>query len=129
MGLDAAIRQHVKRVAQRTGLTIHVDADPLPGVSETVKDHLFRIFQEALKNVVTHAEAKRVDVRLSADGARLLLQIHDDGRGFSTSDKGSRHSGLGLQTIAERAELLGGKASISSRPGRGTSVHVEVPIG
>jgi signal transduction histidine kinase len=129
MGLDAAIRQHAERVAQRAGLTIQVDTHPLPPIPETVKDHLFRIFQEALKNVVTHADAKQVDVRLVTEGSRLLLQIHDDGRGFSSHARTPRHRGLGLETIIERAELLGGQASISSQVGRGTSVQVDVPIG
>ncbi|MBI5758890.1 MAG: hypothetical protein HZA46_10275, partial [Planctomycetales bacterium] len=121
MGLDAAIRQHAERVAQRAGLTVHVDTHPLPSIPEIVKDHLFRIFQEALKNVVTHADAKQVDVRLVTEGSRLLLQIRDDGRGFSVHERTPRHSGLGLETITERAELLGGRANISSRVGRGTS--------
>jgi two-component system sensor histidine kinase NreB len=89
----------------------------------------YRIVQEALNNVIRHAQAKRVDVVLERRDDRLVLIIEDDGKGFDPQtviEKGDR---LGLFGMRERAEMLGGNLIIESRPGKGTTLVVEVPDG
>jgi len=92
--------------------------------------HLYRILQEALSNIAKHAEATQVAVHIANGSDRLLLSVRDDGRGFDLAEAG--HSGsapdhLGLAGMRERARLIGGRLTIVSAPGKGTTIEVEVP--
>jgi signal transduction histidine kinase len=93
---------------------------------------LYRIAQEALQNVVKHAAAERVTVRLCADPDRVQLAVTDDGIGFTPSSAGrppARNDGrFGLASVQERAELIGGAVRVASRPGGGTTVAVTAPL-
>lgn len=93
-----------------------------------VKDHVYRIYQEALSNALKHAGATRFEVRLGRSGKQLRLEIRDDGQGFDAARAAADGKGLGLSTIRERAELLGGVVRLTSSRGRGTTVQVEVPV-
>jgi signal transduction histidine kinase len=91
--------------------------------------NLLRIFQEALANAVKHAHARTVDVELRYAPDSLALRVRDDGRGFdpeSLSPAGSGH--YGLIGMRERAERIGGRLTLNSRPGEGTEMLVEVPL-
>jgi signal transduction histidine kinase len=81
---------------------------------------------EALQNVAKYAEASSATVRLSREGGRLRFEVQDDGRGF---DPGTRAYGTGLQGMADRLEALGGSVRVESRPGQGTTVVGELPVG
>ena len=110
------------------GLEVEVEVEPvhLPGHVEVA---LYRIAQEALQNVVKHAEATTVRLRLVGDGDGVHLVITDDGRGFDLDEEAvaeDRHS-YGLVGIRERAELIGASLTLTSRPGNGTTVEVVVP--
>jgi signal transduction histidine kinase len=95
----------------------------LPRELETA---LYRIVQEALTNVIKHADAKTVSVVLTKQGDRVAVVIEDDGRGF---DPGAQPGdGLGLLGMRERIALVGGRLSIESAAGRGTAIAVEVPL-
>jgi len=112
-----------------TGIEVEVDVEPVD-LPAHVEVALYRIAQEALQNVVKHAEATSVLVRLAAadDGVRLV--VSDDGQGFdedTVSEAEDRHS-YGLVGIRERAELIGASLTLASRPGKGTTVEVVVPI-
>ncbi len=89
---------------------------------------LYRIAQEALRNVIAHAGARRIDVRLLRVDGHAELSITDDGCGFDIDRRSSRGSGLGLVSIAERARLARGTLSVASTPGNGTTVRVRVPM-
>lgn len=90
---------------------------------------IYRIAQEALTNVVKHADATRVLVRLAVSGARLRLRIEDDGRGFEASSHPTeRRAGLGLASMRERVEHLHGEMHLKSSPGRGCRLLVSCPI-
>jgi signal transduction histidine kinase len=93
-----------------------------------VEKERFRIMQEALNNAVKHSEAELITVTLGAAKGRVLLLVEDDGRGFDTADPLLRARRLGLTSMEERAEDLGGEARITSKPGKGTKVRVEVPL-
>lgn len=132
LGLAAALRWYVHNQIAPRGLTPHIATrlgeERLDPVLETT---LFRIAQEALWNVVKHAEATRVDVELARDGSRVSLRVHDNGHGFRAD--GSRpvdtlHGGFGLGGMQERAALLGGTVRIASAPDTGTEVLVEFPL-
>jgi signal transduction histidine kinase len=82
--------------------------------------------QEALRNIVKHSHAQRASVRLEQQGAHLTLNIADSGVGFTPGTL--EHSGLGLVSIRERVNLLGGQMVIRSAPGRGTRLGVRVPV-
>jgi signal transduction histidine kinase len=92
---------------------------------------LYRIAQEALQNVVKHAGAERVSIQLSATtGGVVRLVVEDDGRGFLPGQPGPSSSvSYGLVGMRERAELVGARLSVTSIPGEGTRIQVEVPIG
>jgi signal transduction histidine kinase len=129
LGLPAALRWYAGEVQTRTSLKISVEAfgepRPLPGAVNTA---LFRIAQEAITNVVRHAEATSARVRIRFGETTIDLQVSDDGRGFDPRPIGGRERpAWGLLGIEERATLLGGTASIRSRPGEGTQVDVTVP--
>ncbi len=100
----------------------------LPSYTETM---LFRIIQEALTNIVKHAEASQVRVQLEFSDSTAIVQVEDNGKGFDVeaalSREGMRHN-LGIHGMAERATLLGGTFTIRSQPGQGTHLRVEVPL-
>lgn len=129
LGLVPALQLLAARVSRGKGsaandLMVVVDApDDLPSLPAAVEVAAYRIIQEALANVVHHANARRATVLLSLDGA-LCIEISDDGRGFVAGRKG----GLGLLSMRERAEELGGQWSIAAAPGRGTLVQVRLPF-
>jgi PAS domain S-box-containing protein len=128
-GLVAAIRKHAAAVSAREGFEVGVDAceDPLP-LDESAERELFRVIQEALHNSVKHAHPRHVEIRLSepADAARtLVVEVADDGVGFDPSEPHPGH--LGLTTMRERAERLGGEFSVDSSPAGSTTVRVVLP--
>jgi signal transduction histidine kinase len=125
-GLAAALIKHAAALAARAELVVAVEAPAgrLP-LAPAVEEHLYRLAQEALHNVVKHAGARGATVRLAAAGADLTLEVADDGAGFDPATPVPGHLGLG--TMAERARAAGGRLSIASAPGAGTTVRVVVP--
>ena len=93
----------------------------LPG---NIKLTLFRIIQEQLNNILKHARAKNVNLRMTDDAGNIKLTIHDDGQGFDTSKK---KNGIGLKNIISRTELLNGIVKINSAPGKGCFLEVNIP--
>ena len=91
---------------------------------------VFRIFQEALRNVGKHASAQKVMVYLDFSPGSLELKVEDDGRGFSPEEvrQDPKRRGFGLWSMRERAKLLGGELEITSTPGQGTTVKVAIPL-
>jgi signal transduction histidine kinase len=91
-----------------------------------VRRQLFLVFKESVNNAVRHSGCRRLDVRLSVDGATALLEIRDDGSGF---DVDREYDGNGLDSMQRRARELGGRLDLDSRPGRGTTVRLEGRLG
>jgi len=123
-GLVAALETYLSQFTRRTGIPVAFeyvrDAIRPPAEAETM---LFRIAQEALTNVAKHAQAKRASVTLAIDNNGIDLRVSDDGTGFAPDQPGG-HTGLGLITMREMAEFIGGAFDIQSCPGGGTLIHV-----
>jgi PAS domain S-box-containing protein len=130
LGLLAALEWYARGFTERTGVEVSVvgeeHARRLDAESEIV---LFRIAQEALNNVVKHAQARHVDVELMVLDGESVLSISDDGVGREKSVVGKRHSagGFGIATMRERAVAIGARFDVLPRRGGGTSVIVRVP--
>lgn len=128
LGLVPAMRAYLDDIAHRTGLDC-----VLSGSTETIDvaddaaSALFRIFQEALTNIVRHAAATRVDVQLTVDEACVHLTIRDDGRGLPEA-AGWRPGASGLVGMRDRAVFLGGTLMITGGPGAGTTVAASLPV-
>jgi signal transduction histidine kinase/ligand-binding sensor domain-containing protein len=102
------------------------DRQPLP---QEMEQQLLRIAQEAVANVMKHASASRIGIKLEREPRSLRLRIVDNGRGFEERDAFAAHGGhFGLIGMRERAERLGGELVLASRPGEGTEVEVSVPL-
>jgi signal transduction histidine kinase len=127
LGLAEALRGECDRFARLEGLVVGTDIREVPDdLPAGTALGLFRIAQEALRNVARHAGATRVAVSLTRDGGRLMLRVADDGRGF---DPGQGPApGLGLASMRQRAALMGAAIGIRSGRGRGTEIEVSVPI-
>ena len=131
LGLVPALRSYVKEYAERTGLPVRfrgsIDGDRLSAEQKTV---LFRVVQESLTNVAKHAEASRVDVSLRTVNNCIWMRIKDNGRGFAVDQERSakREQRLGMLGMQERVRLVDGHFEITSSPGKGTTVKVEVPF-
>jgi signal transduction histidine kinase len=124
-GLAGALRSRLQAVEGRAGLATEFQSSSSERLAPETEQELFRIAQEALNNVLKHAHATRVRVRLDVADERIALEIVDDGLGFEPSLGGG--GGFGLAGIRERAHHLGATVQIDSAPGAGTCVHVEVP--
>jgi two-component system sensor histidine kinase UhpB len=130
LGLRSAIEWLVDRVRVEAGLRVDLQLEgDCENVLSEVGVAVFRVAQEALTNVVRHAQAERVAVRLTAHADMLELTIQDDGRGFSLDDARARPgSSIGLFGMTERIALVDGRIEIDSKPGHGTMVRASVPI-
>ena len=111
---------------QRSGLPVHLAVDGVARYPIEAEAAVYFCVLEALQNAAKHAGAKRIDVRIGADGGDLSFEVTDDGAGF---DPATAPPGSGLQNLADRLSVLGGEAKIESRPGRGTRVRGRVPLG
>lgn len=126
-GLAPAIRKHAEVLERVHGVRIAVDAECDRRLDARTEQALFRIAQEALGNAVRHAGASCVSVRLALANGDLVLRVRDDGCGFDPVAVG-RRGRLGLVSMRERAERLGGVLRIESAPGAGTTVSVDVAV-
>lgn len=128
LGLVAAIEWQAAEFQTRTRIACNVTTT----VSDTLWDQdfttaFFRIFQETLTNIIRHANATRVEVKLAVEGNRLVLTVRDNGRGISEEQITNTRS-IGLIGMRERAALVGGEINFDGSPGRGTVVTVSIPL-
>jgi len=127
LGLVAAMEWAAEEFQSRTKMKVDVRLPDVEIAIDTERSTaLFRIFQETLTNVVRHANATQVNVRLAEENGFLLLEVHDNGRGIGP-DQPSTGTSLGILGMRERALLLGGEFIIGGSPGKGTTVRVRIP--
>jgi signal transduction histidine kinase len=128
VGLLAALEWQAHEFQTQTGIQCCVKA----AIKETLWDQdlntaFFRIFQETLTNIIRHANATKVNVRLAEMSGHLVLEVKDNGRGISEAEIHNTRS-IGLLGMRERAALLGGEVRVSGEPGKGTAVRVRIPL-
>ncbi len=136
LGLYSAIRWYAERYLVPRGISVRCEFDKaapqgtperLPQAFETA---VFRVCQEAMNNVLKHAEAETVLIQVGIAGEALHIEIEDDGKGFDPSRTGTdgKRPSFGLAGIRERVDLLGGKVQIDAAEGQGTRIRIEVPL-
>ncbi len=128
-GLAGALRKHVELLQRLGPYELELDLGEEPASDSARDREVLRIAQEALQNAIKHAGASRIGVRLDAGDGRLVLEVEDDGVGFEPDGRETRARSLGLTSMQERAERLGGRLAIASAPGRGTTVRLELDDG
>jgi signal transduction histidine kinase len=133
LGLIAAIRAYAQTHLTAMGVQVEFESKGLRGrLAPAVETTLFRITQEAIRNIAKHAEAHHVGIKLAAEDGRIMTIVEDDGKGFDVDHVLKSRVGaqsLGLIGIKERATLLGGTFTIKSQVGKGTHLKVEIPLG
>jgi signal transduction histidine kinase len=134
-GLEEAVRALAESTANRTGLKFSVTAGPgLDQVKGELAEDVYRIVAEAIHNVVRHAAAGKVTIRLNLRGDRLTARVADDGQGMTAvpagrrDPAGPRDAGYGLTTMRERAERWGGTVTVGPGKNSGTLVRLAVPL-
>jgi signal transduction histidine kinase len=132
MGLVAALRWYTEEQLERHGIEVTLEEVGLPArLPEYIEVALFRIAQEAMNNVVKHAGATTVHLRIRKLQETVVLEVKDNGVGFNPETlfgTPQAHKGVGLAGMEERAVALGGKITVHSVPGKGTSVMAQIPI-
>ena len=129
LGLDGAIADTVEHMRTLTGLDITTDlAAPADLLGDSQRTVVLRVAQEALQNVRKHALANSVIVATTLDDGGWVLEVRDDGRGFDIGAVAARgRRNFGLQFMRERAELIGARFDVRSRPDGGTVVRLTIP--
>jgi signal transduction histidine kinase len=128
---DLGLAASLESLARSTHLPhVQVDTVSSTGLPEHVETAIYRIAQEALQNVMKHACAQHLQLRLAMTAEAVSLEVSDDGTGFdpTTARQRAGLSGYGLPGMQQRAELLGGQLTAESTPGRGTVVRLRVPL-
>ena len=129
VGLAAALNGHCAEVGRQHPIDVTFSAvDGLDGIPQDVALCLYRVAQEALRNIAAHAGAHKAQITLRSIEEGLELVIADDGQGFDLAEV-QRLGGLGLISLEERVRLIGGSLAINAEPQRGTEVRVQVPLG
>src|SRR5688572_817275 len=132
LGLAAALRSHLDRQARVSGLQAHFEAGDAPQeIAPDIETACFRVAQEAVNNVVRHARARNLWLRLFTAGGRLAISVRDDGHGFDLDAVRERSAGrgsLGLLGMEERMALAGGSFELRSAPGQGTILLATFPL-
>jgi signal transduction histidine kinase len=125
LGLVGALKRLCDELRSARNILIDLTVGDLPDqLQPSISLSLYRIAQETMHNIITHSQANNVQVELGADATRILLRIVDDGVGFDPSHKAG---GLGLESMRQRVQAVGGFIDISSSPNSGTQIEVRVP--
>ncbi|HSI04697.1 MAG TPA: ATP-binding protein, partial [Myxococcota bacterium] len=134
LGFPAAIEMHISELnrAQVLHVDLHMNGfSSRERMPKPVEQHLYRMVQEALTNVVKHARASAVSVVLRRNEGNVLAIVEDDGAGFDSPDpqrNGGPHDELKLASIRERASMVNGSISVESVAGHGTTLYIQVPL-
>ncbi|MEV4511869.1 GAF domain-containing sensor histidine kinase [Dactylosporangium sp. NPDC049525] len=131
-GLATALQRQAELLDRVHAARIRFTGDQLPKLSEERQEAAYRVAQEALHNALRHGDPRHVDIHLRRAGRGFTLRITDDGTGFDTAHPGVPHPAqrrLGLASMRERARSVGGRLTVTSKPGVGTTVTMEVPGG
>lgn len=126
--LKEGVHTLIEELRQKCPIEFQVDMEDVDGLSTTTEEHLFRVVQEALSNILRHANASKVKVNVSNSKEEVFVHISDNGVGFSTTEKKTNKASYGLKTMKERCEEVGGDFMIRSRVSEGTHIDIRVPL-
>jgi signal transduction histidine kinase len=127
LGVVDALRAECLSLGQRDGIAVRFVAHDVPaGLPPEMALCIYRVTQEALRNVARHANTRRASVRLFATNRQLILSVRDRGVGFDIAARGKM--GLGLQSMSERARLVRARLTVASASGEGTNVMLRIPL-
>jgi signal transduction histidine kinase len=127
-GLTEAVRDFIGHIGYKNSINIQLYVVKDIHVPKEKEIHIFRMLQEIIHNTVKHADAKNMQIGISAEENFLLLLTKDDGRGFDVDQEKRLSSGLGLRSLESRCEILNGILSMESKPGFGTNYFVKIPM-
>jgi signal transduction histidine kinase len=126
LGLALAISNMARESAARAKINLNLlMTDTIPALTPDIEQCVYRIAQEAVTNVINHAQAKNLLLKLEYADRKVTLEVHDDGIGFNADSIGE-FGHLGLVGMRERAQLIGGSLNITSKPGEGTAILLKV---
>ncbi|WP_334074446.1 sensor histidine kinase [Paenibacillus sp. A14] len=130
LGLEAAFRSHFKWIEKNYGVLVRFTAE-LNGTrfNSEIETVVYRICQESVLNALKYADVDEIAVRLFEREDSLELIVRDEGSGFDVNSRDPKGTGLGLYGMKERTELVNGELTITSEPGKGTAVHLRIPMG
>jgi signal transduction histidine kinase len=128
LGLGSAIRQLATRLRRLHKMQVRLHVTPLRDLPSQTASAVYRLVQECLNNVARHSSASCVNISVDSADEELRLSVEDDGVGFCVQEAQAKRGSLGLAGMSERVALLGGELHVTSRPGRGTRVLIELPI-
>jgi signal transduction histidine kinase len=124
-----ALREHVSTIERQHGMLVALRVVGEPHLSDEQAQRLFRVIQEALYNVIKHALVNEASVNLLFEQDRIFVEVEDHGRGFTPVDIPPEDKHMGLSSMRHRVDIMGGSLSISSQPGEGTTVTIEISTG
>lgn len=131
LGLIPALHSYLKSFAKETGIRVHLTAFAgVEALSNARRTALYRVAQEALSNVASHAQANRVEVTIQRLSSAVRMSIKDNGKSFDVDQvlRAKRCKRLGLLGMRERVEMVGGTFTVESAAGHGTTIHAQVPL-
>lgn len=128
LGLMPALNSLANGMTKRSGLDVVVDGSTGGRLDQVIETVMYRAAQEALANVIRHADASRARVRVWIEEDNIYCSVSDDGIGFKDDENRRDFQGLGLIGIRERVSALNGSCEISSSPGQGTELRVGIPV-
>ncbi|MEC5423684.1 sensor histidine kinase [Virgibacillus sp. C22-A2] len=125
--LPKGVKQLISELKQKSQIDFKVSISDDLILSETIEEHVFRIIQESLSNILRHAQATEVKIDLSIRSKELFIHIRDDGKGFDVTNDTERKTSYGLKTMRERSEELGGTFTLRSNIDEGTYIDIRIP--
>ncbi len=127
-GLSIAVGNLCETIGGKYEGEINFQTEEIPPIDDTASIFLYRVVQEALKNIIRHANASKIDVSIAQKNGSLLITIQDDGKGFSVENTLTKPTSLGLMGMVERMVSVGGTLEIVSVPGDGTQITAIYPL-
>jgi signal transduction histidine kinase len=129
LGLPEAIRYEINWLEKSGKYRVsYTDDGEMPAANNPDKDLIiFRILQEILNNIIKHASATEISIKLEFPEGQLQLEITDNGIGFDSDNLPAEQRGMGLHNIEKRAGIIGGEVVIKSAPGKGTGITIFIP--
>ncbi|MRH44142.1 sensor histidine kinase [Aquibacillus halophilus] len=126
--LQIGIQNLIEELKQKCQIEFHLHIEEIQELSETTEEHLFRIVQEALSNILRHSNATEVTTEIVKRNNELFVHIADNGKGFELENNQQKKTSYGLKTMKERSEEIGGTFAIRSIQGEGTHLDIRIPL-